>query len=334
MSGFVSEFVGSADKFIGIVSTSGFSAVLQAVNGSAAAAAIVALILLSLNQFLQLNQISMSRYMSLMIKLVAISYIGLRWSNFSTISDAIQNGMDYISVKLLTMSMPSDNVTLAGAIDNIISILSDKSTEMMDHSGYIGGAFMGSAVTFMLGLIGCLGSLIIIYSKIMVSVYICIAPMFIACLIFDSFKDYFYRWLQGAITYTLYPVITSTVLGMVYTVCMGYLNQNSSTTVETASSFFAFIAVAMIMLAVIALIPTIVASLTGMVQHANPGQFMAMGAIGAKGVGSSYSWMRQKFKSSNNNNKTDSTGGSAGAQTAQRNPSKTQERNDRILGNS
>lgn len=294
MAGFVSSFVSSADNLIHSVAQSGFGAVLQAVNGIAASCAVLAVCFLVLNQFLQVQYISLSKFLGLFIKLILISVIGLKWSNFSAVAISIQSGMDTIGAKLLTMSAPTSSTTVAGAIDSVIDVLAEQANEAGSKASWFAGAMMSMLVTGLLSLLGCAGALIIIYSKVMFAVFVCIAPIFIACYIFEATKDYFYRWVQGALTYTLYPVLTAAVIGMSYTVIMTYIDSVRNTPIESISAFIPFLAVAMMMVALIMFIPIIVSGLSGMIQNVS---MYAMLAPPAKFAGQKAMNMMNKMRS-------------------------------------
>ncbi|QWK80879.1 type IV secretion system protein [Ochrobactrum sp. BTU1] len=295
MEPFVGNFVKTSDGLIGSVSRSGFSSVLQAVNGIAASLAIIAILTLVFNQLLQFRYISIERFLGLFVKLLLIAIIGLKWSNFSAVANAIYGGMDSIAAKLLTMAGPSEQTTVAGAIDDLITTMAEKANQAGSKTGWVAGALLSLLITWQLSLIGCLGALIIIYSKIMFSVYMCIAPMFIACYIFDSSKDYFYRWLQGAITYTLYPVITSAIIGMSYSVIFAYIKTIDGLSIGTIASFIPFISILTMMILLIICIPIIVAGLSGMIQHVSPVHH-------ARVVSNIYSFMNGPAPGTNNMN--------------------------------
>ncbi|MCR8493689.1 type IV secretion system protein [Brucella anthropi] len=270
MDSFVGAFVSSADGLINSVGQSGFMAVLNAVRTAAVSASVIAIIALAFNQFLQLQAISLGRFLGLMVKLMAIAIIGMRWSNFDAAASAIQSGMDSVAANLLTMTAPTKAHSIAGAIDSLINTLAEKGNEVGQRAGWFAGAIMSNLITWQLSLLGCLGALIIIYSKVMFAVFVCIAPLFIACFIFDATKDYFYRWVQGAVTYTLYPVITAGVLGMTYNVIYTYLSKIGSQPIETIAGFIPFIAVSTMMIVIIFFIPIIVSGLSGMIQNVSP----------------------------------------------------------------
>ena len=83
---------------------------------------------------------------------------------------------------------------------------------------WMAGALIGAIGAFLLGVIGALCGLVLIFAKIMLAFMIGIAPIMIALSLFDVSKDYFHRWLSSTVSYALYPLVIagvfSTVVGM------------------------------------------------------------------------------------------------------------------------
>lgn len=271
-SGLVTSYVATATAMIGNANEAGFSRVVTGINAVAILAATLAFVLAILNQFFQWKYVGANQLLSLMIKLILISYIGLRWDNFHAVSDAVESGMDSISIALLetVISGAKDSQSLPGSIDAILSSMATASNAALSHTGWIAGAFLSILVVGCLSLLGAVSALIIIYSKIMISAFIMIAPVFICCLIFSNTSDYFYRWLQGAITYALYPVITAVIMSMIAGITSSYIDSIATNPLNTITEFIPFITVIVIAIIVILFIPVIVAGLSGMIQHVSP----------------------------------------------------------------
>jgi len=270
LNSFVGDFLASADGFIRAVSKSGFGAMLEAVDKTARSASALAILFLICNQFLQLQYIELGRFLRLFIKLSLIASIGLKWENFEKATYAVQGGMDYIAGKLLTMTSPTSADSVAGAIDNMINTLSNTFEKSGHHLTWFAGALFSIVTTLLLSILGCAGGMIIVYSKVMIGVYICIAPLFIACFIFEVTKDYFFRWVQGAITYLLYPIVTACIIGMICNVITVYFEKIKKNPIHTIVDVIPYIAVTIIMIYTILSIRTIVAGLSGMIQHVSP----------------------------------------------------------------
>ena len=106
---------------------------------------------------------------------------------------------------------------------------------------------MSVIITFSLGSIAALAALLLIFGQVMVTIYLGIAPIFIALRMFEATKDYFNRWLQGAVSYMLYPLVTAVMLGGLIRIVMGYMETLNSSLTESVSDFTPFIACLIIM---------------------------------------------------------------------------------------
>ncbi|WP_079212788.1 type IV secretion system protein [Brucella pituitosa] len=270
--GLVTSYVASATAMLGKANEAGFSSVANAINSVAIAAGTFAFILAIFNQFFQIHYVSPAKILALMIKLILLSYFGMRWSNFSIIAASVESGMNSIADSLLhTITSGIDtSPSLAGSIDAILSRMAMAANKALAHTGWVAGAFLEILVVTCLALLGAASALIIIYSKIMISLFIMIAPLFICCLIFERTSDYFYRWLQGAITYALYPVITAVVMALIAAITDSYMRVVQNSVMSTIAEFIPFITVIVIAIIVILFIPVIVAGLSGMIQHVSP----------------------------------------------------------------
>ena len=271
-NGLVTSYVASATNMLGKANEAGFSSLSHSISAIAIAIATIALVMAIFNQFMQIGYMSPSKMLALMIKILLISYIGLKWGNFSIVANAVENGMNSIASSLLdTVSdRGSGSSSLAGSIDQILSSMASASNAALKHTGWITGSILTILVVTCLAALGAVSALIIIYSKIMLSVFVMIAPAFICCLIFERTSDYFYRWLQGAITYTLYPVITSAVMALIAGITNSYIESIKASSLSTITEFIPFITVVVIAIIIIMFIPIIVSGLSGMIQHVSP----------------------------------------------------------------
>lgn len=275
-AGIVTLYVESATNMLGKANESGFKMLVSGINAAAISAATVAFLLAIFNQFFQLSYMTPGKILALLIKLILISYIGLQWGNFSSIANSVQNGMDSIASALLKAVTVGgkESLTLTGTIDAILESMGTASDKALVHASWVSGAMLSIVVVFSLCVLGAVACLIIIYSKIMISLFIMMAPLFICCLIFERTSDYFYRWLQGAITYALYPVVSASVIAIIGGVTNSYILSIAKTPLNTITEFIPFITVIVIAAAVIFFIPIIVSGLSGMIQHVSPSHIM------------------------------------------------------------
>ena len=281
IEGFVSRAQGELDN----VAQSSFGAVLDGMGTLTATMAALAVVILGVNMIFQYRPMSAGQIVVTFIKLIAIGSIGLVWGQFNLIASAVEGGVDSIATNLLGKfgggEVPSNN--LAAAMDAFISDFSDKANKVMEPMGWMGGAIMSVLITFSLGSIAALAALLLIFGQVMVTIYMGIAPIFIALSMFEVTKDYFNRWLQGAVSYMLYPLVTAVMLGGLIRIVMGYMETLNSSLTESVSDFIPFLACLTIMAICTLCIPMIVSSLSGMIMSVTPTQ-AALAAAGAGGV--------------------------------------------------
>ena len=274
----VSGLVDAARTLLDGTAESTFTAIVTSTGALTAAMATLALVLLGVNIIVQYRPFHPGQVLVIAIKLVAIAWIGLRWGQFSAISGTVELAMDRIGSAVLTNfdgSAPGGGAietTLAGAIDDFISKTTDASAVALDRLGNFAAALMSVFVMVLLSIIGGMVGLALIFAKVMVTVYLSLAPIFIALWIFDATKDYFHRWLQSTVTYMLYPLVIATVLGGIVRFISNYLDIIANNPDDsTIMGFIPFITALLIMVVVVAFIPYIVNSLAGTLSAPGPG---------------------------------------------------------------
>lgn len=282
--GLTNDFVTNASSQLDAVAQLGFNSIAGGINGVAAAAATLALVVIGINIVVQYRPMPLGGILWTMVKLVLIVAVGLQWSEFSKITNAVQLGMDRIAAGLLGQFAGSTTSgtgasSLAQAIDNFIVSFATKANHAMEPMSWFAGAMMSTLITFLMAIVAAACALIIVFAKVIIAVYLSVAPIFIACWIFEATKDYFTRWLQATLSYMLYPVIVAAVLGGMIRIISGFVDTLNANATESISDFIPFIACMIIMIISVIFIPTIVNSLSGMIQSASPFAAAAGGAV-------------------------------------------------------
>lgn len=294
--GVIEDFVSRAQGQLDDVAQSSFGAVLDGMGNLTAVMATLAVVMLGVNMVLQYRPMTASAIIVTFIKLIAIGSIGLVWGQFNMISSAVESGINSISANLLGQfggsEVPSNN--LAAAMDTFIADFADKANQVMEPMGWMAGAIMSVVVFISMGSLAALAALLLIFGKVMVTIYLGIAPIFIALSMFEVTKDYFNRWLQGAVSYMLYPLVTAVMLGGLIRIVMGYMDTLNTTMTESISDFIPFIACMVIMTVCTLCIPMIVSSLSGMIMAVTPTQ----AALATAGVGGAAALAGRKLATS------------------------------------
>lgn len=285
--GVVEEFVSRAQGELDNVAQSSFGAVLDGMGNLAAVMATLAVIMLGVNMILQYRPMSAGQILVTFIKLIAIGSIGLVWGQFNMIASAVEGGVDSIAANLLGKfgggEVPSNN--LAAAMDAFIADFADKANKVMEPMGWMAGAVMGVVITVSMSGLAALAALLLIFGQVMVTIYLGIAPIFIVLSMFELTKDYFNRWLQGAVSYMLYPLVTAVMLGGLIRIVTGFMDTLNRSMTESIADFIPFIACMFIMTVCTLCIPMIVSSLSGMIMAVTHTQ-AALATVGAKAAGS------------------------------------------------
>ncbi len=269
----IEDFIDSASGMLETASATMFGSIVSGLSTTFALAATIAIAMIGVNVIMQWRPLSPTQAIAAVFKLMVISYIGLNWSNFSTIAYAVRDGMDSIGGGILeTFSAESGDVSssLGGAMDDFISDFMNRANTALEPLNWMAGAFMRVLISFLLALIAAVTALALIFSQAMVAIHVAIAPIFIGLWIFDSTKDYFAKWLQSTLSYMLYPVVIAAVFGGILSLVQGYVASISTSTYETISDFLPFLTCLIVMLVVLFLIPFIVNSLSGMIMAPGP----------------------------------------------------------------
>lgn len=267
--GIVSDWVDVAQGQLDGVAASMFGEVVSAAGTTISAMATLAIVFLGINLVMQYRPMSAGYVLATVIKLVVIVWIGLKWGQFNAIASAITSAMNSLGAVML--SGVGAGGTLAGAIDTLLSKIATAANAALEPLNWMTGAVLSVVIAVGLGLIGAIIALALIFASVVLTFYLGIAPIFIALSMFETTKDFFSRWMQGAISYALVPVVLGGVLGGMVRIVQSYMNTLSSGDAGASiAGFIPFLSILGIMFFIIIMIPQIVSGLTGMMQFSGP----------------------------------------------------------------
>lgn len=270
--GLVNEFVERSQGLLDEVAASSFGAIMGGMQTTVGAMATLAIVLLAINVVLQYRPLPFGAVLIIVLKLVIITKIALDWGQFNIVFSAVRDGINQIAGLILSdfggSSVPSGNLALS--MDRFIVDMSDATNEATSSLGLFASAMMAILVFCALSLIAGLTALLLVFSMVMVTIYVAIAPVFIALSIFEMTKDYFNRWLQGAISYLLYPLVTAALLGALIRIVKAYIDSIDESAINTIADFVPFLACLIILIVCTMAVPVIVSSLSGMIQSVTP----------------------------------------------------------------
>lgn len=267
--GMITSWVSTAQDQLDGVAAGIFGNIVSSSGTLIAAMATLALVLLGVNLVAQIRPMSASQALWVAVKLLLIGGIGLNWGEFSKIYEVITKATEAIGGAML--SEYSADQSLSVAADALLQGISDAANAALEPLGWTAGAFMSVVMTVGLGALGAGISMALIFASVMLTVYISIAPIFIAMSMFEATKDFFNRWLQGACTYALYPIVVAGVLGGIVRVVNGYMaTLSTGDAAASVAGFIPFISILVMMIAIVILIPSIVSTISGTIQVHGP----------------------------------------------------------------
>lgn len=287
----VSAVYESAQSQLEAIGAEQFDTVAGTIGTILQTAAVVAIVLTFLNMIIQMRPMELGNFISLIVKLLLIFMFATVWGQFNAVAQAVIQTMD--SLAGLMVGGNGTATSLAGAFDEMMTDVGRAANTSLQKLGSwgMGVWIMGALVAGLLGLIGAAAALIMIFSITMITIHIALAPIFIACAIFEATKDYFHKWLQATVSYSLYPVVIGAVLGLIMGFVKSMIDRTAAMDIAIMADFVPFIVILLMMVASILIIPMIVSALSGNIMAISPmatigvGRMMATNAMFAKQTG-------------------------------------------------
>ena len=261
----VSWMVDTVGGFVDGAAESSFGAVAGTLGGIMMVASTLLIILVFVNLSLQMRPMDGSTAVGLVVRLLLINAFALNWVQFNVVASAIIDGLDNIGagiVEAVGGSIPAGG--FASAFDEIMFEFSRYLNAMTQNMAWIGGSVATTFGMAMMGLLGALAGCVLIFSKVMLTLLIGIAPVMVATTLFDATKDYFHRWLSLFVGFAMYPIVIAgvmaTVIGMAEQMAITMGNPAEGATLGSLMPFFAMM---FLVGGMIGVIPFLVRSLSG-----------------------------------------------------------------------
>ncbi len=261
----VEWMVSTVEGFLDGAAESSFAAVAGALGGVMLAASTLLIVLVAIGFTLQTRSMDARSAIGLVARLLLINAFALNWVQFNAVSSALIEGLDNIGAGIVAAvggEPPSGG--FAAAFDAVMFNFAHYLNAMTENMGWMGGAVATGVGMTMMGLVGALAGGVLIFSQIMLTLLIGIAPVMIGTSLFDASKDYFHRWLSLLIGFALYPLVIAgvmaTVIGMAEEMAATLGDPAEDATLGALLPFFAMMFLAAGMIGVI---PFLVRTLSG-----------------------------------------------------------------------
>ena len=264
--GIVSWMVDTTDGFLDDAAQSQFGAVASNIGTLLAVCSTIVLMAVLVNMAFQYRSMDGRTAFWLGVKLTLISIFSMNWSQFNVVAESIIGGLDYIAGALVASvgGGGAGATHFAAEFDQMIDNFSQYLNAVGSNLNWMAGAMIGALGAFVLGVIGALCGLVLIFAKIMLTFMLGIAPIMIGLSMFEATKDYFQRWLSSTLSYAIYPIVIagvfSTIVGMAQSLFTTLGDPNSATSIGALIPFFMMMFLAA---GLIVSVPLIVKSLSG-----------------------------------------------------------------------
>lgn len=280
----VTWMVESSDSFLDGIAETTFGSLIGAAGTLGAIMASLAVVLVAVNALMQFRSVDAGQSIALMVKLAIISILALNWSQFNLITDAVESAINAIAGQIIGSVGGDPGVgalDFAGRFDEFLDYQTLISNTAIENMNWVGGGVWGVVSAFLLGITAALAGAVIVFAKIMLTVYIGIAPIMLLLLIFKVTNDYFQNWLSGLISYMLYPLVMAAIFSIVFGLTGGIIQRMGNIAAATSiGQLLPFIVMIFLTIFGVILVPMIVRQISGNISLATP---MA-GAAGAASV--------------------------------------------------
>ena len=280
----VTWMVESSDSFLDGIAETTFGSLIGAAGTLGAIMASLAVILVAVNALMQFRSVDAGQSIALMVKLAIISILALNWSQFNLITDAVESAINAIAGQIIGSVGGDPGVgalDFAGRFDDFLDYQTLISNTAIENMNWVGGGVWGVVSAFLLGITAALAGAVIVFAKIMLTVYIGIAPIMLLLLIFKVTSDYFQNWLSGLVSYMLYPLVMAAIFSIVFGLTEGIIERiGNVASVTSIGQLLPFVVMIFLTIFGVILVPMIVRQISGNISLATP---MA-GAAGAASV--------------------------------------------------
>ena len=279
----VTWMVESSDSFLDGIAETTFGSLIGAAGTLGAIMASLAVVLVAVNALMQFRSVDAGQSIALMVKLAIISILALNWSQFNLITDAVESAINAIAGQIIGSVGGDPGVgalDFAGRFDEFLDYQTLISNTAIENMNWVGGGVWGVVSAFLLGITAALAGAVIVFAKIMLTVYIGIAPIMLLLLIFKVTNDYFQNWLSGLISYMLYPLVMAAIFSIVFGLTGGIIQRMGNIAAATSiGQLLPFIVMIFLTIFGVILVPMIVRQISGNITLASP-MAAPMAAVG------------------------------------------------------
>lgn len=255
----IADILTHVDTAAAAVGATAFNAVAVQVLPVFRVGTVLIVALVGINMMVQAVPMTLRNGLGLMVRIAVTSAFLSFWTNFNAVYGVLTNAPSEIGAVVMN-AFGGGSASLYDGLDALYLQALDVGQAISQNGSYITGALAGLLMFLIAALMATVAIIVISAAKIMIGVLVIFAPVAIACTLFKVTAPLFDRWVNLALGFAFYPMLTSAMAA--FTIAMARdLTPASIANVETIEDVLSFVVVMMLGTGLMAMIPTIAQSL-------------------------------------------------------------------------
>lgn len=255
----IAEILTQVDAAAASVGATAFGAVAAEVIPVFRVGSVLVVALIGINLMAQAVPMTLRNGLGLMVRISVASAFLSSWTNFNAVYGVITNAPSEIGAVVMN-AFGAGGGSLYDGLDSLYLKALDVGQASSQNGSYITGALAGLLMFLIAALMATISIIVIAAAKIMIGVLVIFAPVAITCTLFKVTAPIFDRWVNLALGFALYPMLTSGMAAFTIAIARD-LTPTSLTNVETIGDVLSFVVVMMLGTGLMAMVPTIAQSL-------------------------------------------------------------------------
>ena len=255
----IADILGQIDAAAAAVGASAFDAVATQMVPVFRVGSVLVVILVGINLMVQAVPMTLRNGLGLAVRISVASAFLSSWTNFNAVYGTLTNAPSEIGAVVMN-AFGDGTGNLYEGLDALYLKSLDVGQAISQNGSYITGALAGLGMFLIAALMATVSIIVISAAKIMIGVLVIFAPVAIACTIFKVTAPLFDRWVNLALGFAFYPMLSAGMAAFTIYVAED-LTPASMADVETIGDIVSFIVVMMLGTGLMAMVPTIAQSL-------------------------------------------------------------------------
>lgn len=255
----IAQILDQVDAAATSVGATAFSAVAEQIVPVFRVGTVLVVALIGINLMVQAVPMTLRNGLGLIARLGAASAFLSSWTNFNSVYGVLTNAPSAIGAVVMN-AFGGGTGSLYDGLDGLYLQALDVGQAISQNGSYITGALAGLLMFLVAALMATVSIIVISAAKIMIGVLVIFGPVAIACTIFKVTAPIFDRWVNLALGFAFYPMLTAGMAAFTIAIARD-LTPTSLTTVETIGDVLSFVVVMMLGTGLMAMVPTIAQSL-------------------------------------------------------------------------